>query len=262
MAKVIIYYYEILSDNGGDTEMLRIALCDDNKRYTDALKNVITEYSDKKGIDIEIKAFSDGKEIVEAREKFDIIFLDIEMEDMNGMDTAKHIRQHDMNVPIVYVTSYSDYWRSAYQVHAFQFIVKPFKRSEIYGVLDDYFKLIHDAKEEQIRLISDDGMLSVRVNDIYYFYIKKKKEIMLQTVAGEYIVKENLSDIYDKLGKGQFYAPHRCCIINLRYVDRIENNYDIIMENGDFLPLAQKKKDEFLDRLSEQFVSEFRGAKV
>lgn len=56
-----------------------------------------------------------------------------------------------------------------------------------------------------------------------------------------------------------FYMPHRCCIINLRFVCNVVNDYDIIMENGEFLPLAQKKKEEFLHKLSQQFVNKLKG---
>ena len=73
-----------------------------------------------------------------ADEKFNIIFLDIEMQRSNGIEVALQIRRMDMNVPIVYITSYIDYWRRAYKVHAFDFIIKPFKSEELHKVMRDY----------------------------------------------------------------------------------------------------------------------------
>lgn len=67
----------------------------------------------------------------------------------------------------------------------------------------------------------------------------------MYTVSGRYLEKENLADIYTKLHHNIFYMLHRCCIINLRFVSNVMNVYDIAMENGDFVPLAQKKKDDF-----------------
>ena len=164
-----------------------------------------------------------------------------------------------MNVPIVYITSYIDYWRRAYKVHAFDFITKPFKPEELCEVMRDYLAALDDASEETITFPTDDGVACFKINDIYYFMFEAKKKVYVYTVDGRVLVRENLTDIYNMLNKERFYQTRRDCVLNLKYVQKIQNEFVIIMKNGDMLPLAQKKKDEFVRKLSNVFVETLKG---
>lgn len=242
--------------------MLRIGICDDEGFYLDSISEIVDEYCKSKRLENENYTYYDGIDLINSCKKFDIVFLDIEMDVLDGIETAQKIRETDMNVPIVYITGYSDYWRRAYSVHAFQFIEKPIRKEQIFQVMDDFYKMIQCENDDKILLITDDGVVTLKYSEIYYFYIEKKKSVNVYTVSGKYLVKENLADIYEKLQQDMFYMPHRCCIINLRFVSNVINDFDIVMENGDFLPLAQKKKDEFLRKLSQQFVNNLKGKMI
>lgn len=242
--------------------MLRIGICDDEEYYRDTISVILSEYCNAKQIEYENCTFADGIDLVNSHKQFDIIFLDIEMKTLNGIETARKIRETNMNVPIVYITGYSDYWRRAYSVHAFQFMEKPVGKEQIYQVMNDFYKMIQSKNDDKVLLITDDGVVTLKYSEIYYFYIEKKKSVNVYTISAKYLVKENLGDIYEKLQQDMFYMPHRCCIINLRFVSNVINDYDIVMENGDFLPLAQKKKDEFLRKLSQQFLNNMKGKMV
>jgi two-component system LytT family response regulator len=167
-----------------------------------------------------------------------------------------------MNVPIVYVTNYVDYWRRAFKVHAFGFIMKPFNKDEFCEVMDDYFTAIHDASEETITFPTDDGAVCVKLNEIYYFMFESKKKVCVHTDSKRVMVRENLTDIYERLDKTQFYRTRRDCIVNLKYVQKLQNNYVIIMKNGHLLPLAQKKKNEFMSKLSVAFIKKLKGRNI
>lgn len=96
--------------------MLNIAICDDDKNDLERIKGYIKQYKDNnKDIDIRIFAFKDGNDLLVSEQKYDIIFLDIEMEHSNGIAVGQKIRQSDMNVHIVYVTEYTINWRKAYK---------------------------------------------------------------------------------------------------------------------------------------------------
>ena len=81
----------------------------------------------------------------------------------------------------------------------------------------------------------------------------------MHTKDGAFIIHENLRDIYEKLDKTQFYMPKKNCIVNLRNVQNLRNDYVIVMKNGVLLPLAQKKKDEFQKKLSSVFMNNLKG---
>ena len=86
-----------------------------------------------------------------------------------------------------------------------------------------------------------------------------KKKVYVYTADGRVLVRENLTDIYNMLNKERFYQTRRDCVLNLKYVQKIQNEFVIIMKNGDMLPLAQKKKDEFVRKLSNVFVETLKG---
>ena len=239
--------------------MLNIIICDDEKKYVDNLKTVVEEFFKKINAGVTITSYTDGDELLNEKIKADIVFLDIEMKRVDGITVAEEIRRYDMNVPIIYVTSYVDYWRKAYSVHAFDFITKPYTKEQVEKVLSDFVHMVEETEEKKVLLKTQDCTVNIRQNDIYYFMIEKKKQVLMAAVNGNYIVKENLKDIYEKLDKDMFYFSHKSSIVNLRYVERLENGYDIIMDNGEFVPLAHNKRADFLKRLSSVILEKLKG---
>lgn len=242
--------------------MLHIAVCDDEAMMIKEVSKILSDYCQFKSVEFKIHSYCDGSDLLMSQEIFDIIFLDIEMKRSNGIETAQQIRECDMNVPIVYITSYVDYWRRAFKVHAFGFITKPFNKDEFYDVMDDYFTAIHDANEETITFLTDDGAVCFKQNEIYYLVFEAKKKVYVHTGSGRVLVRENLTDIYDRLDKTQFYQTRRDCIVSLKYVQKLQNEYVIVMKDGTMLPLAQKKKEEFMAKLSKEFVKKLKGRGV
>ena len=232
--------------------MLNIAVCDDERLYTEKLADIIFSFTQQDNMSTRIEKFDDGIELISSGTKFDLIFLDIEMKKSNGIEIAERIREVDSNVPIVYVTSYSDYWRRAYKVHAFDFILKPFNSEEIFKVLSDFIALKKTSNVKTVELTTEYGTEIQPINEIYYFIVLAKKKIQIITAKNDYIVKENLTDIFNKLDDDCFYITHRSCIVNMNYVQTIKKNDGILMTNGDWVPLAQKKQKDFFIKLSKQ----------
>ena len=210
--------------------MLRIAICDDEIETLEVIRKIVTNYCNAKKIPFKMLSYCDGSDLLESADDYDIIFLDIEMQHSNGIEVAEHIREMNMNVPIVYITSYVDYWRRAFKVHAFGFITKPFKPVELHKVLDDYFAALHDASEETITLPTNDGVVCFKTNEIYYFLFESKKKVYVHTACERVLVRENLTDIYERLDKKHFYQTRRDCVLNLKYVQKIQNEFVIIMK--------------------------------
>lgn len=232
--------------------MLNIAVCDDERLYIDNLGEIILSFTQQNSMSVNIEKFDDGIELISSGIKFDLVFLDIEMKKSNGIEIAERIREVDSNVPIVYVTSYSDYWRRAYKVHAFDFILKPFNSEEIFKVLSDFIALKKTSNVKTVELTTEYGTEIQPINEIYYFILLAKRKIQIVTISKDYIVRENLTDIFNKLDDDCFYITHRSCIVNMNYVQTIKKNDGILMTNGDWVPLAQKKQKDFFIKLSKQ----------
>lgn len=232
--------------------MLKIAVADDEERIVSYIEAVVDKYASDNNISVKIYKFSDGDTLIHSAERFDLLFLDIEMKVLNGIETAKIIRESDMCVPIVYITNYSKYWRSAYKVHAFDFITKPFDDSDIYGVLNDFLSSVKESHSETITLFTEKGLVLQKLDEVCYFIVKNKKSILVGTIYNEYIVKEYLSGIQEKLPIDQFYLVHKSCIVNLKYVQNVIKDNGIVMKDGTWLPLSQRKQRDFFYRLSRQ----------
>lgn len=232
--------------------MLKIAVADDEEKVLDEIETAISQYAFSNDVSVKIFKFSDGDSLVHSSMKFDLLFLDIEMKILNGIETAQVIRESDMCVPIVYITNYSKYWRSAYKVHAFDFISKPFESADISRVMNDFMLSIKESQSETVPLITDKGLVMQKLDEVCYFIVKNKKSVLVGTTFSEYIAKEYLSNIQEKLSGDQFYLVHKSCIVNLKYVQNVSKDNGIVMKDGTWLPLSQRKQKDFFYRLSRQ----------
>lgn len=239
--------------------MLKIAVCDDDTNILQSVDTLLSDYFKMNNIEYLLDKYNDGNDLLASAENFDIIFLDIEMEHSNGIDIAEHIRMLNSSVPIVYITNYTDYWRRAFKVHAFGFITKPLKESDFKDLLDDYINTFSSSFKHIASFTTSNGPIRINYDDILYFFFKSKRNVDLFTKDGKYLLRENLSDIYDKLDKKWFYQPRRECIVNLKNVKKLQNDYAIVMLDGSILPLAQRKKEEFMKKLADAFMDVVKG---
>lgn len=236
--------------------MIRVAICDDESKVVEKINDSVNFFLTDNKYNFTVEKYYSGESLVESKKKYDLIFLDIEMKELNGIETAQAIRSEDVDVKIVYITSYTDYWRRAYKVHAFDFISKPFSDEDIHNALKDFLKIYNAENKKTVELRTADGAAVLKTKDILYFYIKdkEKRKVIVNTSHGEYFSTESLKEIYEKLDSDEFYKAHKSCIVNLRYVQSMTKNNggNIIMADGTSIPLAIKKQKEFLYFLSKQ----------
>ena len=208
-------------------------------------KEIIENYKEK---DLQIYSYKSGEELLESEEKFDIIFLDIDMDGINGIETAKRIRVYDKKVKIIYVTNYTDYTSSAFSVHAFGYLVKPIKEEELNEQLDEALLYMKEDKECLVEFITEDGLVRIDIKKIYYFeYISRK--IFMKTSDKTYIIREKISAINDKMKEFGFEMPHKSFVVNLYNVKSVKG-YDVYMMDESIVPLSQKKSGEFRSALN------------
>lgn len=232
--------------------MLRIAICDDEEKDRIKIQDSLIKVADKCDIDIRIFSYKKGTELLADKKEYDLIFLDVEMEDIDGIETAQKIRSYDMNVPIVYVTQYPDYWKRAYKVHAFDFISKPYYIEDIENVMRDFLVSLKEKDEKKISFNTNDGVIVLNMNSISHFHLSSKRHVDIYTVYGNYISNENLNSIMEKLDKEQFYRTSRDYIVNLSFVSIFRNKQGITLKDSTWIPLSINKQVEFYEKLSQQ----------
>lgn len=227
--------------------MIKIGICDDNKKITEKISSILKEY---KGKEFNIDVFNSGEELLESRKHFDILFLDIDMGGINGIETGKRIREKDKNLKIIYLTSYSNYAHMAFSVHAFAYLLKPVKKEEIYHQIDEALSYYQKEDDDfSIEFSTNQGLVKFLVSDIYYFEYQNRT-VKIVSKIGEYIIKEKISSIYNIMKNYDFTMPHKSFIVNFFNVKTVKG-YDITMINESIVPLSQKKSTEFRDALNE-----------
>lgn len=238
-------------------EMFKIGICDDNITFAEKLKVIIDKYSEENCIPIKTYVYYDGAEVLEDRVNYDVLFLDVEMPIVDGIETAKTIRKRDAKVKIVYVTNHTRYMYNAFDVHAFQYLVKPFYPARVNMILNELFDFIEkENKSHDVSLIVGGELKVFSSNDIYYFE-RVNRKIKMITTSETYNFSGTLTDIMEKVQDYSFEYCHKSIIVNLLHCKRIDGN-DLHLTNNDILPIAQKRSAEFKMRMFDYIDENFK----
>lgn len=227
--------------------MLKIAICDDEKFYVKQLPAIVSQYAKLKDLQIEINSFSDGKELLNNCNSFDLIFLDIDMPEMNGLEIGLKIKDINSDIDIIYATNYSDYAYSSFSVRPFGYIVKPFTQESVFKELDDYV-CKKKEKDDAPKIHMTDGktILNLYSDDVLYFEYIADKHVDIVLDDKKYHLRCSLKYFYEKVEGNGFTYPHKSFIVNMRYIEKI-NHFELIMKNDIVIPIAQKKKAQFME---------------
>ncbi len=231
--------------------MLKAAICDDEEYIVEKAVAYILQYGEERHIDFKIYKFNNGEALINSDVKFDIVFLDIQMQGLDGLQTGKIIKERDMAVQVVYITSFADESLRAHKIHAFDFIVKPFEYQDIEAVLNDFKRLDKKLCNDfiRVRLSSGDELIQ-NADEIIYLEYKGSRTIEMNTVNGVIEIKGNLFEIFEKLDVTQFAHTHKGFIVNLMWVKSIEKGYcNVNLKDGSSIPLSYKKRIEFKEKL-------------
>lgn len=226
-------------------EMYQIAICDDEPTICELVSDVIREWSR----DIKISCFDSGEALLAAYDSFDAIFLDIDMKGIDGIETGRQIRERDHETKIVYLTSYRDYVAGAFEVHAFQYLLKPISSSRLRQVLEEIFRYVKKTDRQRILdFHTNEGVVCIDASAICYFEFADRR-ICMVTMQGIYHMTGKISSIYERTCSMGFSMPHKSFVVNLLHVKNVRN-LDIFMDNGDRIPLSQKKQKEWRQALT------------
>ena len=239
-------------------ETIKIAVCDDEKNIRSYLVSLIR----KQDIECSIIEYDSADAYLLDGREHDLIFLDIEMDDfgtgLNGMGLARHIRGMEVQKQpiIIFVTGYEKYVYDAFDVGAFQYLVKPIdeqKFAEVFGRATG--QIVSEAEQRKKKLVIQYGGEGkvILLNDIYYME-SRNHNIILYLKNGNIEYYAKIGDLEKELAE-QFYRIHRGYLINLFHVEGYDRT-EVRMANGDRLLLSRYKYDGFvqayMDYISEE----------
>ena len=226
--------------------MLNIAIVEDSKDALENLKNHIARLQKEKGIECEYTLFENGLFFIEKYEPvYDVVFMDIDMPLMNGMEAARHLREVDQHVSLVFITDLKQYALKGYEVEAMDFLVKPVLYSAFSTMMERVCRRA-TKKEAQIAISTPEGTYNVNINDIYYIGTDSHY-ITYYTTSGDYTFFGTISEEEQKLPSDTFIRCNSGIIVNLARVQKVQGS-DVYIANK-CLPISRNKKGTFMQNL-------------
>lgn len=223
---------------------INIAICDDNKIFCNQLKEFIERYNHDNDARCEVSSFNSGIELLEQyTDDYKIIILDIEMEGMNGIETALEIRKKNQKVIIWFLTVSEAYVMDGYKAEAFRYLLKPLSYEEFSEQFKESIKWVEEKFVTPIVVEYKNETYHLEEDDILFIEVYGHKliyHLQNQPISA----MDSLKNIESKLSKSSFVRIHRSYLINLRKVKTF-NKVEIIMENNEKVPISKYKEKEF-----------------
>lgn len=224
---------------------MRIAICDDSAIDSNMLlekcKNI------KLSCETDIDVFSDSRILLKSHNKkpYEIILLDVEMPDVDGIELGKRVKQATPETVIIYVSSFPQYAVDSYDCEAFYYLLKPPTEEKLKSVIEKAIKLIKRRKEK-IVVYQRSIPISILLSDVFYIeYVKKHIVFHFENDEDNIEIVGNLSDTYELCKDHGFYQIHQGYIVNLSKVSKIKGK-NVCLKNGKIVEISIRKKVDTL----------------
>lgn len=232
---------------------MNVFLCDDQPLFMEEFAKLLEGYFKAHEISFELSAFPNGKELLNAPTTPDIIFLDIKMEELSGLETARMIRKNNSRSKIIFLTAYKQYVFHAFDVDASHYLLKPVKMEKLEAVLNHVIGQLTPPDMQYLTFQSGSSILRLPYSDILYLEVRDRKvSVHGRTGTADFYGKlENL----EKTLPPQFFRCHRSFIVNMDSVMRFDKT-DLFLNNGEFIPVSKRKYQNFSMAFMKQMQKE------
>lgn len=218
---------------------MRIAICDDEQVQRELLGKYIRQWGSLRERKVEITDFENSEEFLFHREDdraYDLLVMDIEMGDMNGMELVKKLRAEQDNVAVLFVTGYDQYMAQGYEVEALHYLLKPVQKEKLFSVFDRAVARSTPEKKHFFR--TQTGAVSLPLSAVWYAQARGHNCI-LYTDKQEYVLMYGISSLQKELeAEKEFISSHRSYLVNLKHVSAVEQ-LEIVMDDGTRLPVSR-----------------------
>lgn len=219
---------------------MKIALCDDNTIELLNIVSLIEKYSSENFEVIKMSTFSSSTELLETmqHEFFDVVFLDILMPGLTGMDAAKEIRISNEQIKIIFLTTSTEFAVESYDVNAYYYLVKPALKEKVFPILDKLFE-DHHKTSECLKIKTNSNVFVIPYDHIEYVEVNAKRLYFFMTDGNVKEVVGKLSDYEDiLLTKSEFIKPHRSFIVNMNHISELKRG-EAVTELGKIVPVSR-----------------------
>lgn len=223
--------------------MIHIAICDDEPCMSDALRQMVSAFFCRKNIDTMITQYTSGEQLLRSQKKIDILFLDIQMGGLSGMETAKKLRRRKFKGFLIFITVLREMVFDAFEVQAFDYLVKPIDETRFEHMMGRLLSSLQDAGSAGLLIQKGYESSIIPFEDIVFCEIIDRKVYV-------HLVSSEIIDFYDRIDHletkldDSFFRCHRSFLIHLKYLKSYKNG-TAYMENGKEIPVSRLRSKEF-----------------
>ena len=219
----------------------RIAICDDRQEDREYVRQLTARWAQQRGNQVEMTEFCSAEQFLFycPQPDFDLLLLDIEMGEMDGVSLAKQVRRTNELMQIVFITGYSDYITEGYEVAALHYLMKPVKEEKLFVVLDRAVERLH-KNTKVLTLETSEEMVRVPLYQVSALEVQRN--YVTVHARQDYTVKKSLSELMEQLDE-RFFRVGRSAVVNLNDISRVTRS-DIYLTDGRSIPLPRGAYDK------------------
>ena len=219
---------------------MHIAICEDDFNMQQKLSEAIIDWARARKVPVDILCYANAEAFIMAWPdiSFDLVFLDIKMKEMTGIELADHIRKTDKNMMIVFVTNFRNFALKGYDVNALHYLLKPLSLAKLLPILDKAHTIWFSRHKSTILVFKGDGQIKLPYDNIYCISMRSHMAT-IHTENETYELRKTAEELADLL-PGYFIRCHRSYIVNLLKVDCMYKE-SLQLSNGKTLPISRNK---------------------
>lgn len=222
---------------------MKIAVVDDSPRDLQLIKGYVERYFKENGGDYQVRTFENGLDFLdEEKLSFDIVFLDVEMPHLNGIETARNFRKRDKMAVLVFITNMAQYAIHGYEVDAIEYMVKPVEYYNFSDKMEKALRFVKRDQEKTLLLHGQEVTARIPVSGIYYME-KERNYILFHTKEGDFRERGSMGEMEEKLAGSGFSRCITGCLVNLRYISKMSK--DAVWVGNRCLPISRSQRKQF-----------------
>lgn len=236
--------------------MQRIVICDDVEIERSLMKEILTEYFDEIHREVSILEYDSGEGLIadveEGYLEMELLFLDIYMKKLNGMETARKLRELQCSVPIVFLTASPDYAIESYEVQASGYLLKPFSEEKLKTLLN---RILKTDMKRRVAIKSKRQYRYPYTDEIMYIESNKHNVIIHLADGSEIVTVDKLVALEKRINENRFLHCHQSYLVNMDYITDVKE--DFILSDGTVIPVRVRGRKEMADAYYCYFKNHF-----
>lgn len=237
-------------------ETIRIGICDDETFFREELDKLVSVYANEAEQDLEIRTYAYAKDlakdILEGNENYHMLFLDVEMDGMSGMDAAKKLREEGYEGVICFVTGKDQYALDAFSVEAIGYLQKPAKYQDVKRMVQKALVQIYyqrdeeEAKKRYLEIVTQNEKVMIDIRQILYVE-KRRNQCVIHLEDSEIVCYETLKSLFERLDKQNFCFTHQGFIVNFDKIKEVKKDI-VCLGAGREIPVSRRYQNELRER--------------